>query len=377
MLRELFKKQIVITDVTQEGIQFTTRLALHKSELAEGAISEVLADTTEYQFSASDKIFFMPGCTVPRFKVKQLCEATGMSVGKTPDNATVIIKGDNTEQEIVQQEYISEYITAEECLDWIEKNYPVGNLGTLSIKQELSKDDTFDLVVLYSHSSKTAIRTGAASTSYRWVKQTVNSVSSHIYIWISEDKKLRDFDKILDTMKPIVYQNNLLAIINSSNVMTEEMYHEAVKMFESQDTNNHVLAMELMANCDYQKSAIYLLLLLKNHSSEIYNRKEKDHVNFRSLCSFFDVDAGSSLTLDEVIETCTRVNAIGTEELPILMKLVKEDMSDDLSSTFFRVKDIEPNDDLTEAIERADRIRQAKLASQTAAPVTEKAETNE
>ena len=52
-------------------------------------------------------------------------------------------------------------------------------------------------------------------------------------------------------------------------------------------------------------------------------------------------------------------------------------MSDDLSSTFFRVKDIEPNDDLTEAIERADRIRQAKLASQTAAPVTEKAETNE
>jgi hypothetical protein len=120
-----------------------------------------------------------------------------------------------------------------------------------------------------------------------------------------------------------------------------------------------------------------LLLLLKNHSSQINNRKEKDHVNFRSLCSFFDISTGESLTLDEVIEICTRINAIGTEELPLLMKLVKEDMSDDLSSTFFRVKDIEPNDDLTEAIERADRIRQAKLASQTAAPVTEKAETNE
>lgn len=377
MLRELFKKQIVITDITQEGIQFTTRLALHKSELAEGAISEVLADTTEYQFSASDKIFFMPGCTVPRFKVKQLCEATGMSVGKTPDNATVIIKGDNTEQEIVQEEYISQYITVEECLNWIEKNYSVGNLGTLSIKQELSKDDTFDLVVLYGYNVQRAVRTGAADQNYRWVKQTVNSSASSINIWISEDKKLRDFDKILDTMKPIVYQNNLLAIINSSNIMTEEMYHEAVKMFESEDNNNHVLAMELMANCDYQKSAIYLLLLLKNHSSEINNRKEKDHVNFRSLCSFFDISAGESLTLDEIIEVCTRINAIGTEELPVLMKLVKEDMSDDLSSTFFRVKDIEPNDDLTEAIERADRIRQAKLASQTAAPVTEKAETNE
>jgi len=377
MLRELFKKQIVITDITQEGIQFVTRLALRISELKKGAISEVLADTKEYQFSDSDKIFFMPGCTVPRFKVKQLCEATGMSVVKNPDNATVIIKGDNTEKEIIQEEYISRYITVEECLEWIEKNYSVGNIGTLSIKQELSKDDTFDLVVLYGFNVYRTMTTGARDENYSWVKQTINCPINSIYVWVSEDKKLRDFDKILEKMKPIVYQNNLLAIINSSNVMTEEMYHEAAKMFESDDSNNHVLAMELMANCDYQKSAIYLLLLLKNYSSKIKNRKEKDHVNFRSLCSFFNISADDFITLDEIIEICTRINAIGTEELSLLMKIVKEDMSDSLSSTFFRVKDIEPNDNLTEAIERANRIRQANLASQTAAPVTEKTETNE
>lgn len=375
MLRELFKTQLIITEITQEKIEFVTRLALHKSELKDGAIAEVLTDTKDYQFSASDKLFFMPGCTVPRFKVKQLCEATGMAVVKTPDKATIVIRGDETSKEIASDGYHHYGITADELMSWIDANYPVGNMGTLKIKQELNKDDVFDLVILEGYNILSAFTQGASNPKYKWVKKTVDE-TQQVKVWASEDKRLRDFDKILEMNKPIVYQNDLLAIININNVMNQSMYDEAIKMLESEDTNNHVLAMELMANCDYQKSSIYLLLLLKRFSHTIYNRKEKDHVNFSALCTFFDITPGQGFTLDGVIEMLTSRNLITSSEVPILMHLAKEELSNDLTSDYFQITGLEPNDDLAEAIKRADQIQASKQASQSAAPVTDKTESN-
>lgn len=376
MLRELFKTQIIITEVTQEKIEFVTRLALYKSELKDDAMDEVLIDTKGYQFSASDKLFFMPGCTVPRFKVKQLCEATGMSVVKTPDRATVIIKGDDTSKEVTSLSYDYHTVTVDQLRDWINDNYSVGNIGTLKLKQELDKEDIFDMVVLSDYNVRGPLISGPSNASSKWVKKTIKDTQT-TEVWASEDKRIRDFDKILDLNLPIVYQNDLLAIINTNNVMDKHMYEEAVKMFDSEDTNNHVLAMELMANCDYQKSAIYLLSLLKKFHSKISYRKEKDHVNFSALCTFFDVQAGCYYTLDGIIEILTKRNLISSSELPILMEIAREDLEDDISSNYFKISGIEPNDELAEAIQRADQILVSKQASQSAAPVTENTESND
>ena len=49
--------------------------------------------------------------------------------------------------------------------------------------------------------------------------------------------------------------------------------------------------MELMANANYKKSFVYLLLLLKEFKTEISARhKEISHVNFKALLNFLDLD---------------------------------------------------------------------------------------
>jgi hypothetical protein len=59
-------------------------------------------------------------------------------------------------------------------------------------------------------------------------------------------------------------------------------------MFESSDSDNHILAMEIMANAHYEKSVLYLQMLLSDYNYQISNSHTKNHVNFKSMLSYFD-----------------------------------------------------------------------------------------
>jgi hypothetical protein len=46
--------------------------------------------------------------------------------------------------------------------------------------------------------------------------------------------------------------------------------------------------MEIMANSHYEKSVLYLQMLLSNYSYQISNSHTKNHVNFKSMLSYFN-----------------------------------------------------------------------------------------
>ena len=58
-------------------------------------------------------------------------------------------------------------------------------------------------------------------------------------------------------------------------------------MFESSDEDNHVLAMEIMANSKYEDSILYLLMLISEYSYRINVSNTRNHVNFKSMLSYF------------------------------------------------------------------------------------------
>ncbi len=58
-------------------------------------------------------------------------------------------------------------------------------------------------------------------------------------------------------------------------------------MFKSSDKDNHIMAMEIMANSNYVESALYLLLLLEEYGHRIADCNTKNHVNFKSMVSYF------------------------------------------------------------------------------------------
>jgi hypothetical protein len=192
-------------------------------------------------------------------------------------------------------------------------------------------------------------------SKFREVKP--NAYHNSQRVWEADIEDLKTIDTI-KANKIIVHQDDLLSRINIVN-MTEDMFLEACKMFRSKDHNNHVLAMELMANCDYDKSALYLLELFRLFSRDaIYNRRERSHVNFKSLCNYFGVKAGNYYDLDDIINILTAKRVLTPDKLDTLIKLAKEDFAEtvDNNSKYFKVLDIVPNNNLLNNIANIERI---------------------
>jgi hypothetical protein len=90
--------------------------------------------------------------------------------------------------------------------------------------------------------------------------------------------------------KPIYNETELITNINGddSTIIDEEVFQQLKNMFESSDSDNHILAMEIMANSHYEKSVLYLQMLLSDYNYQISNSHTKNHVNFKSMLSYFN-----------------------------------------------------------------------------------------
>ena len=104
---------------------------------------------------------------------------------------------------------------------------------------------------------------------------------------------------------PIYLQDAIIKLLNENNlVIDEQKYEELRLMANSSDEENIILVMELMANANFKKSFVYLLLLLKEFKSKIIARKkEVNHVNFKALLHFLDLDQRSlgSINIEELM----------------------------------------------------------------------------
>ena len=360
MIKELFKKQIYITSIDKKSIDFKVNWVLPYDQLERGAINELLAVDTSYKLSSADKIYFMPGCVVPRFKVKQYCESTGLSVSKTIDNANIIIKGDGSESEIVDDDSLYYRLPTKKFASFIKKNFDFTEHPFVKALFDLLADpDLYPFVSLSGWSTSNTLKD---CEEWDHVLSDVDIMSSNHRVWKSTERSLNDLDKIIASGKTILHEDVVLQIIGETTIMDKEMYDELNKMFDSHDVNNHVLAMEVMANCNFEKSALYLLSLFKKNRNSISSRTERNHVNFKSLCKFFGVKPGEYLSLDSVIEIAKNKNLITKEEIPTLMYLAKEELEEDLrqQTDHFNIGEISINSDLSEAIEKADQLRLAK-----------------
>ena len=106
-------------------------------------------------------------------------------------------------------------------------------------------------------------------------------------------------DNILNYNLPIIDQNEIISLLNGEDAteIDEDVYESVCEMFSSGDEDNHIVAMEIMANCNYSKSFLYLCLLFYKYGSLMEYKSERKHVNFKALISYMDLSS-SSLNID-------------------------------------------------------------------------------
>ena len=127
-------------------------------------------------------------------------------------------------------------------------------------------------------------------------------------------------DKIVDV--DLLYKNRTEEII-----LDKELYNNLNSLFISSDKENQVVALQALANCNYIKSAPYILKLIFDHSNEIHSLREKNHINFKSLLTFFNIERlyNSRSTIDNCIKKLNSKKLMSLENMQILIDLYTVD----------------------------------------------------
>jgi hypothetical protein len=270
---------------------------------------ELFTISKGYTPAQGDTIYLMPGVNIPRAKLKDLALNQGIKVVRDSDKANVIITGKATPGRVLNGSwyYTAPIAKIEEYLDKIEvDDYYKDNLRTAMLSSESD-------VVYFNYSTKVSINNHVITSNF--------TGSSHHFYYIHDEWK----ELIDDCQNKTVYdESELLAMINGDDAVTitNEIYVQLREMFKSSDKDNHIMAMEIMANSNYVESALYLLMLLEEYGHRIADCNTKNHVNFKSMVSYFglrvrDVDA---LDPDDVSKKLVSLNLLTTEWLNILLE---------------------------------------------------------
>lgn len=312
-------------------------------------IKYVLENSTKFELfdvskgytpTQGDTIYLMPGVNIPRAKLKDLALNQGIKIVRDAANANIIITGRATPGKILMGRW-----SYEVTVDTVNKYIDVCGMD------EFYKDN-LRTALLSSESGIAYCSYSTASDIREYNLPNISSRSSHYYYVDDEWKELID-----ECQNKVIYdESELLAMINGEDAITitKEVYAQLSEMFNSTDQDNHIMAMEIMANSNYVESAVYLLLLLEEFCDQVAISNTKNHVNFKSMVSYFGIQVKNvqSLDPDKVVEKLASMNLLTTEWLHLVLESrISWFIGNLYRSSVFRAASLVPTDDIAAAIE--------------------------
>jgi len=251
-----------------------TSISSFELELLEGAddLNEIV-NAQGYVPVKGDMIYLLPGVNIPRVKLKDLALSLGIRVVRDPAKANIIFAGRNSIAKITSSRW----------------TYKVNSTYALERIKELCNDDFYiqNLETAIASTGETDIF-GDYNDIYNILAKGSRNDYTSSYIYTVDP----DYSEMYNTVKnKIIYsETELLNNINGddSTTINEEVFQQLKNMFDSSDSDNHVLAMEIMANSKYEDSVLYLLMLISENAYKINNSNTRNHVNFKSMLSYFN-----------------------------------------------------------------------------------------
>ena len=242
-------------------------------EILEGAddLNEIV-NAQGYVPVKGDMIYLLPGVNIPRVKLKDLALSLGIRVVRDPAKANIIFAGRNSIAKITSSRWaykVNSTFALERIKETCDDGFYIQNLETAIAS-------TGETDIFGSYDDITNIIAYNTRNEYN---------SSYIYTIDPEYSEMYTTVK----SKTIYSETELLNNINGddSTTINEEVFEQLKNMFDSSDTDNHVLAMEIMSNSKYEDSVLYLLMLISENAYKINNSNTRNHVNFKSMLTYF------------------------------------------------------------------------------------------
>jgi hypothetical protein len=303
-----------------------------------GGQSNFTISDDDYVPTKGDKLYFLPGVNIPRVKMKDLTIEYGIKPIRNIDDATHIFASRNTVHKMSDQRWLYRMKTVQfkEMFETVKEfmdEYYIENIETaLEFYQEKH--------VYMGYNSSTEIRNEAPFAEARNIEGLVKSINNSRSFYAVNDVYKSYFPAVINFT--IYDEAKLLKYINGPDavIIDSVMFGQLSDMFKSSDNDNHILAMEIMANSNYIDSLLYLEMLFKDYSDKIYNCPTKKHVNFKSLVSYLGKENGLATGIDGIMKSLIDKGVLDTEKINIIMDNYAHEIEYSGNSDFFKVKTV-------------------------------------
>lgn len=301
----------------------------------------------DYTPSKGDKLYFLPGASIPRVKLKDLSLKHEIKSVRNIDDATHIFCSNSTLNKITNKQWhyymptetLKNIIADPDCYmdDYYREN--------LTQALEFYTEDQ----ILVDYSSATELRNSSLQFLNKHITGDMLRYSSTFYTIDKDYEEL--FPKILNIS--LLNESKLLKYINGTDAPTidEEMFLRISEMFNSSDQDNHILAMEIMANSNYMESLLYVEMLFEQYEYRMRDCHTKNHVNFKSLLSFLNKDKRyMSTNIDDVVKSLIDKEVLDLDKIEVIMKYYGERIANMGGTEHFKVKSLTLNESLAKEL---------------------------
>lgn len=341
------------------------------------ALKEIGGD--KYIPNKKDKLFFGANCTIPRHKVREWGKKHNISITVKPEKANINVISNNWVSSLFGYwgSYYNILLDKNNFIEYLELNYT----NKVDDLIKAIKDSESDKVLISRSDHKKLMGHGHLNYGKKIytpqelidIKKETGIISSYCemfddkgytkykenrnindYKWdILDDstKKAQDLNKIFNLSDEVttILDTTLIDIVNESSITIDnEMSDQLKSMLQSTDNKNHVLAMEIIANCNYRTSLHKILLIFKDYGNTVWNRPERNHVNFKSLVKFIDLYHWYNPSYDSIISCLMKKKYLTGDILSEFMPLVKEEIEKETSNmhSIFQINTITVSNDV-------------------------------
>jgi hypothetical protein len=295
-----------------------------------------------YTPGMNDKLFFLPGVNIPRVKLKNLTTNYNIKTVRDITDATHIFAGKDTSAKIgeVQWHYTLDTIALNNFIQ-IAKD----DIDSYDYSKLLLAASDYDKPLIYCDYNTRRVLLG-----YDNVLPCMNDLKFQqnlLKLEYNTSSRVttikNDFETLYDGISQctLYSESALLAHVNGDDavIIDETIFDQLKTMLQSSDDDNATLALEIMANCNYSDSLLYLEMLFKDCAYHISNCNAKKHVNFKSLLSYLNKNNRYlDTSLDNIVESLISKKVLTQDKLDVLINRYTEELKHYGSTTYFKVK---------------------------------------
>ena len=294
--------------------------------------------STGYIPTLNDKLYFAKGVNIPRVKLKNLTKDYKIKSTTNLADASAIFISENSNSKYTTTQWTYTVATTE--FKQYFEDYVALETGDAYYNEKVENALEFytEELIGVSYNTRNFLENG--NIPFRLKSGT--SYSSKRYNKI-QDEYLSAYNEINNSTLPVYDESELLKHLNGNEALgiDSDMYDSLCEMFNSSDTDNHTIAMEIMANSNFEDSVLYLSLLFYSYSHQMQQCRSKGHVNFKSLLSLMTLPGSYfRMNIDDVMDKLKKHKQLTKENVDIVLKLHGDDITGGGNSLYFRVKTI-------------------------------------